>query len=67
MITKEQQLKDKRNFLDQGRLFLVHCVACNSENWAIAVASGYCAFCHWKDKDDNRREETEDKRNLPHC
>lgn len=34
-----------------GRFFLVRCFACGgehgTENWAMAVASGQCAFCGW--------------------
>jgi len=45
------------NFRDeQGRLFLVRCYACDSErgreNYLMAVASGACAWCGWKDKEN---------------
>jgi hypothetical protein len=37
-----------------GRLFLVRCFACGgehgTENWAMAVSSGRCAFCGWADQ-----------------
>jgi len=39
---------------DEGRLFLVRCFACDpqrgTQNWAMAVASGTCAFCGWSDE-----------------
>ena len=36
---------------EDSQLFLVRCVRCGRENWAPAVASGYCAWCGWE-KDD---------------
>ena len=35
------------NFRENGQLFLVHCYACNLENYLMAVASGTCAWCGW--------------------
>lgn len=41
------------NFREAGRLFLVRCFSCGGErgkeNYAMAVASGQCAWCGWKD------------------
>ena len=38
-----------------GRLYLVRCFACapnhGRENYALAVASGYCSWCGWNDAD----------------
>jgi len=38
---------------DKGRLFLVRCYACNkeygTENYAMCVSSGVCAFCGWEE------------------
>ncbi len=38
---------------EDGRLFLVRCFACDIdhgvENWAMAVASGQCAWCGWQE------------------
>ena len=54
MTTREDQLKNKANFLsEEGKLFLVRCMQCNRENYALMVASGCCAWCAWG-------EETED-------
>ena len=46
------------NFRDEGgKLFLVRCFECGGErgreNWAMAVASGQCAWCGWKEVEDN--------------
>ena len=61
-ITKEDQLKNKANFIDEeGNLYLVRCMACHAEltelknqigreNWAPAVANGICAWCGWSDE-----------------
>ena len=39
------------NFRDQeGNLFLVRCAICQRENFACAVAKGYCTWCGWSDK-----------------
>jgi hypothetical protein len=36
---------------EDGSLYLVRCFACGGEhgkeNWAMAVASGQCAWCGW--------------------
>lgn len=53
LITREEQLKNKANFLDKnGKLFLVRCMNCGDsergrENWIVAVANGECAWCGW--------------------
>lgn len=52
-VTKEDQLKNRANFLgDDGNLFLVRCMACKMENYAMAVASGVCSWCGWPSEDD---------------
>jgi len=28
-----------------GEIFLERCFKCGKENWAVAVATGICAFC----------------------
>ena len=49
-VSREEQLKNKANFeSEEGKLFIVQCVACNQENWALAVASGCCAWCGWEE------------------
>jgi hypothetical protein len=39
---------------DEGKLFLVRCFVCDKkhgeENYAMAVSSGICAWCGWKDE-----------------
>lgn len=47
------------NFRDKdGKLFLVRCYACEPErgreNYAPIVATGYCAWCGWKEKKGNK-------------
>lgn len=49
IITREQQLAHNRNFESNGKLYLVNCYACGSENCAVMVASGQCAWCGWKE------------------
>lgn len=48
-----------QNFRDKkGNLFLIRCYACGGEhgkeNYAMAVASGQCAWCGWKEDKDER-------------
>ncbi len=47
MKKKPNKLKFKHacNFVANGKVFLVRCEKCNAENWAMAVAKGYCAWC----------------------
>lgn len=39
------------NFRENGKLYLVRCFNCGGEhgreNWAMAVAMGYCSWCNW--------------------
>lgn len=40
---------------DDGKLYLVRCFACGDseygkENYMMAVASGQCAWCGWKEE-----------------
>jgi len=43
---------------ENGRLFLVRCFACGGErgkeNYAMAVASGQCAWCGWIEKEEQK-------------
>lgn len=43
---------------EEGKLFLVRCYECGgdqgTENYALAVASGQCAFCGWEEKAEGR-------------
>jgi len=49
------------NFRDeQGKLYLVHCYKCNKENYSIAVASGQCAWCGYKEDSSPQTSESED-------
>jgi len=36
-------------FRSGGKLFLQRCPKCKLENYAMAVASGQCAWCGWKE------------------
>lgn len=41
---------EDKNFRDKdGKLYVVYCPECKKENYAIAVASGQCAWCGWKE------------------
>lgn len=57
MTEKKRTINDRSpNFRDErGQLFLIRCFACEpqrgTENWAITVAAGACAFCGWSDKE----------------
>jgi len=47
--TQEPNFRDKT-----GRLYLVRCYECaegGKENYAVAVYSGQCAWCGWKEKE----------------
>lgn len=56
MISKEKQLENKANFVDEeGNLFLVRCMNCGDayggrENWANAVSGGSCVWCGWAEE-----------------
>lgn len=57
MLSKEEQLKNKANFMsDDGKIYLVRCMNCPNagsigrENYAMAVALGRCAWCGWYDE-----------------
>lgn len=45
------QLEDcKENFRgDDGEAYVVRCPSCKKENWAMAVATGQCCWCGWKE------------------
>jgi len=50
-ISRADQLRLMANFEADGKLYLVRCAACEPkygrENWAVAVATGTCAWCGW--------------------
>ena len=56
MVNKDAKQDRHPNFRDAERkLFLVRCFACSEdergrENYAMAVASGECAWCGWKEE-----------------
>lgn len=54
MISRVYQLTNKENWEEVGQLYLKRCMNCGdskgTENWAMAVATGQCAFCGWKDE-----------------
>jgi len=52
IIEIKNQMKAPNHIRD-GRFFLVHCYACNQDNWLPFVAYGCCAFCNWKDTAHN--------------
>lgn len=54
-IQRDDSINQDRppNFRKDGELYLVRCYACGGkhgrENYAMAVASGQCAWCGWKE------------------
>ena len=52
----KKTINDQRpNFRDErNQLYLILCFACEpvhgTENWAMAVSSGVCSTCGWKDQ-----------------
>lgn len=40
----------------EGQLYLTRCPKCERENWAMAVASGQCAWCQWSEEDKQEQE-----------
>ena len=57
-MLKKKTIQDRHpNFRNkEGKLFLVRCFKCEpsrgTENWAPAVAAGYCAWCGYEDERD---------------
>lgn len=52
---------------DNGELYLVRCFSCGgdrgTENWAMVVAAGTCAWCGWTESsadDTTPRKRTDD-------
>ena len=39
--------KSAPNFHSNEQTFLVKCPECERENWALAVATGICAWCRY--------------------
>lgn len=57
---KEVNQDQHPNFRDKdGNLYLVRCFACGGkrgrENYAMAVSSGECAWCGWKETKQEAR------------
>ena len=52
------RLEDCReNFRDDdGNPFVVRCPKCRRENWAMAVASGQCAWCWWHEQNPSHHD-----------
>ncbi len=45
---------------DTGKPFVVRCPKCGRENYAMAVASGECAWCGWLE--DSKKEDDDEQR-----
>lgn len=46
----EEKKMSRGNFRgEDGTLYVVYCPRCNRENWAMAVATGKCAWCGWSE------------------
>lgn len=58
---KEVRIKEKPRtrwgFLGDGeyagKIFLQRCPKCGLENWALAVATGNCAWCGYEGKEED--------------
>jgi hypothetical protein len=50
---------------DEGTICMIRCFECGRENWAMAVAAGYCAWCGHNPNEDktcsNPCEDTDTK------
>jgi len=47
-IDLKDQLRNRDNFVENGKLYLVRCMACgDTENYAPMIATGQCAWCGW--------------------
>lgn len=38
---------------ETGKLCMVRCFDCGMENWAMAVSTGFCAFCGFEATQEN--------------
>lgn len=39
---------------ENGTLCIILCPKCHMENWAMAVATGQCCWCGYKEKEDEK-------------
>jgi hypothetical protein len=50
----EKQLESRKNWITDGKLFLVRCYNCEPkngmENYLPSVSSGICSWCGWSTK-----------------
>lgn len=47
----ENKTEKGYSFHEDGQWYLVRCHECGRENYMIAVATGQCAWCGWKQKE----------------
>jgi len=47
-------MKHSCNFKSKGNVFLVRCEGCDKENYALAVASGKCAWCGYDANEEKK-------------
>lgn len=53
-------------YLDSdGAVYLFKCFECGQENWAVAVASGECAWCGYDAKEVKNEAEEIIRRRMP--
>jgi hypothetical protein len=45
MKPKDVKIRLGFGFIADGQLFMTRCFECGHENWALAVATGKCAWC----------------------
>lgn len=58
MVEAERELE--KNFVVNGKTYLVRCPKCDRENYALSVSSGRCCWCGFDANKDKLEEETEE-------
>jgi ribosomal protein L37E len=48
-----------KNFISNGKSYMVYCPKCGKENWAPAVSSSQCVWCGYKEEIGNDIQRTE--------
>ena len=50
----EAELEMDKNFVSDGKVYLIRCPKCKRENYSLSVSSGICAWCGY---DANKGDE----------
>lgn len=55
MMNNHVNNREPNYYVTNGKFYLVRCFACSpehgKENYAMAVATGQCAWCGWKESE----------------